>query len=97
TAIIYIIFFFPYVLAMLFANMMDIVDWVILRPIYFFYIKKGGEEEFSWNKDFVFHSLIAKFRNKLLFWLPNWRFKRYGIIPELLIITILLTFIIIFI
>jgi hypothetical protein len=94
TAIISIMFFFPYVLGMLFANLMDVVDWVILRPIY---RKKVGEDEFSWNKDFIFHSLITKFRNKLLFWLPNWRFKKYGIIPELIIISGFLIFIIILI
>ncbi|MFW9937073.1 MAG: hypothetical protein ACFFD5_05450 [Candidatus Thorarchaeota archaeon] len=94
TAIICIIFFFPYVLGMLFANMMDIVDWVIMRPIY---RKKVGQEEFDWNKNFIFHELIAKFRDKLLFWLPNWRFKKYGIIPELIIITGFLILIIILI
>lgn len=92
TAIISIIFFFPYVLGMLFANMMDIVDWVILRPIY---RKKVGQEEFDWNKNFVFHELIKKFREKLLFWLPDWRFKKYGIIPELIIISGFSIFIII--
>ena len=94
TAIIAIIFFFPYVLGMLFANMMDIVDWVILRPIY---RKKVSPEEFDWNKNFVFHDLIAKFREKLLFWLPNWRFKKFGIITELIIISGFLIFIIILI
>ena len=94
TAIIAIIFFFPYVLGMLFANMMDIVDWVILRPIY---RKKVNTEEFDWNKNFVFHDLIAKFREKLLFWLPNWRFKKFGIITELIIISGFLIFIIILI
>lgn len=94
TAIIAILFFFPYVLGMVFANMMDIVDWVILRPIY---RKKVGNEEFDWNKNFVFHELIKKFREKLLFWLPNWRYKKYGIIPELIIISGFLIFIIILI
>jgi hypothetical protein len=92
TAIISIIFFFPYVLGMLFANMMDIIDWLILRPIY---RKKVGQEEFDWNKNLGFHDLIAKFREKLLFWLPNWRYKKYGIITELIIISGFLIFIII--
>ena len=92
TAIIAIIFFFPYVLGMLFANMMDIIDWLILRPIY---RKKVGQEEFDWDKNLGFHDLIAKFREKLLFWLPNWRYKKYGIISELIIISGFLIFIII--
>ena len=85
---ILILFFLPYALGMLFANLIDIIDWLILRE---FYRIKFKNEEREWNKNYIFHNIIEKIRKYTLFWLPNWNFKRKGIIPEIIIIFILLT------
>lgn len=90
--ILILIFFIPYILGMILANFVDIIDWLILRPIHRRNIKK---ENYKWDNNYLFHTSIAKFRTKCLFWLPDWRYKKFAIIPEIIIMTILLIFIII--
>ncbi len=86
--IILIIFFIPYWLGMLFAKIVDIWDWIILRPIQ--NKKKKKNPESKWMEKYFFHPIIDKIRKRTLFWLPNWNFKRKGIIPEIIIILFLL-------
>ena len=77
-----IVLFFPYTLGMLFANLIDIIDWLILRE---FYRIKFKNEERDWNKNYFFHNIIEKIRKYTLFWLPNWNYEKKAIIPEILI------------
>ncbi|MHA1679161.1 MAG: hypothetical protein ACTSW3_10395 [Promethearchaeota archaeon] len=88
----WIFFFIPFWLGMLFANGMDIWDWLIFRPI----VKKRikNEKEKTDKKEYFFHVGVDYLRKILLFWLPNWNYKRYAIIPELVVICGLLIFII---
>ena len=79
--------FWFYFLGGFFAILVDIVDWGILRPIQ--YKKKELDSKSIWEEGYYFHKLIAKFREKTLFWLPNWNYKRKGIIPEIIVITAL--------
>jgi len=89
--IILIIFFIPYWLGMLFAKIVDIWDWFILRPIQ--NRKKKKNPESKWMEKYFFHPTIDKIRKKTLFWLPNWNYERKGIIPEIIIIFFLLVII----
>lgn len=84
---IIIILFLPYVIGMLFANLVDIIDWVILRNIH---TRKFKDEEKDWGKNYFFHSIIAKIREKALFWLPNWIYEKKAIISEIIIDIILI-------
>jgi len=90
-SIILLVLFIPYILGMILANIVDIIDWGILRPIH---RRKDEKENYNWNKNYVFHTIIAKIRKKFLFWLPNWKYKKFGIIPEILIMIILFILII---
>jgi hypothetical protein len=80
---IIVLLFLPYVIGMLFANLVDIIDWLILRKIHRLKFKN---EEKDWNKDYFFHKIIAKIREKALFWLPNWNYEKKAVISEILII-----------
>jgi len=74
--------FLFYLLGAIFANFVDIWDWLILRPTQ---RKKQKENpESNWGEKFFIHPLIDKFRDKTLFWLPNWNYERKGIIPEII-------------
>ena len=73
---------------MVFANIMDIWDWFILRPIQNRKIKKNLESE--WMDKYYFHRIVDWFREKFLGWLPEWNYKRAGILFEVLLITVLI-------
>lgn len=84
---ILILFFLPYAIGMLFANLVDIIDWLILRPLHRIKFKT---EELDWTKNYFFHNFIAKIRKYTLFWLPNWTYEKKAIIPEIIINVILI-------
>jgi hypothetical protein len=87
-------FFIPYWLGLLSANLVDIWDWLILRNIQNFKSKsEDAKPEEKWGEKFFIHPLIDKFRAKLFFWLPNWNYKKRGVIPELILISALWTII----
>ncbi|MFX1600059.1 MAG: hypothetical protein ACFFB6_05630 [Promethearchaeota archaeon] len=79
---ILILLFLPYILGMLFANFIDIIDWLILRQIYRIRLKN---EDLDWTKNFFFHNIVAIIRKYTLFWLPDWRYEKKGVISEIII------------
>jgi len=83
-----IIFMIPFWLAMLLANIMDIWDWFILRPIQKRKIQNNIESK--WGDKYYFHRFIDWFRAKFLGWLPKWNYKRAGIIFEIILIIALI-------
>ena len=84
-----IIFFaIPYWLGMVFANLIDIWDWFILRPIQKRKIKRNIESK--WMDKYYLHKIVDRFRDKFLGWLPKWNYKRAGILFEILLIVILI-------
>ncbi|TXT61549.1 MAG: membrane protein of unknown function [Promethearchaeota archaeon] len=85
-------FLIPYWLGELSANLVDIWDWLILRNYENW--KKKRDPDFKFKHNYYIHHYIDKFREKLFCWLPNWNYEKKGIIPEILIIFLLLTFII---
>lgn len=85
--VIAIIFFIPFWLVILSVNLPDIIDWFILRPIQNRKKRKNPGSEL--DKNYFFHHIADWIRNKFFFWLPDLTYKRYGVITELLIITLL--------
>jgi energy-coupling factor transporter transmembrane protein EcfT len=79
-----IIFAIPFWLAMIFANIMDLWDWFILRPIQ--KKKRRKNPEYSWGNNLYFHTIVDWFRDKFLFWLPKWNYKKSGVLLEIIII-----------
>ncbi len=79
---ILILLFYPFILGILCANLVDLIDWVILRLLYTRMIKK---EKINWRYNHIFHSIIAKIRKKTLFWLPNLTYNKKATISEILI------------
>ncbi|NVM37624.1 MAG: hypothetical protein HWN81_18665 [Candidatus Lokiarchaeota archaeon] len=77
-----IILFFPYYLGMLFANLPDIWDWVIVRRIQ---KRRNINGEIDYHHNNFFHRIVDKIREKTLFWLPNWIYEKKAVIPEILI------------
>jgi hypothetical protein len=71
-----------------FSILMDIVDWGILRPIQ---TKKKKDNKSYWEQGHFFHAFKDKFQNNVppFTWLPNWNYEKKGVIPELIIITVL--------
>ena len=90
-----IIFFIPFWLGMLFVNIPDIIDWFIIRPIR--NRKKRKNSESNVKNVYSLHQISDWIRKKLLFWLPDLTYKKYGVITELIIIGILSYFICLFI
>jgi hypothetical protein len=68
-----------FALGMLFANLVDIWDWLILRNV------AHRRKEPEWGKRFYLHPIVDKIRSKFCFWLPNWNHNRFGIFPELIL------------
>jgi hypothetical protein len=85
--IVTIIFLIPFWLAILFVNIPDIIDWLIIRPIQ--KRKRKRNQDISGEKDYQLHQIADWIRNKLFFWLPDLTYKRVGIITELVTIGIL--------
>jgi len=69
----------PFWLGILFANIIDIADWCIIRPI----LNKKRKDE---SKKYYFHRIVDATRIKLFYWLPKWNYKKRGILIEILII-----------
>ena len=88
-----VIFIIPFWLGLLCANLFDLWDWFILRPIQ--KKKKKKVPETKWGEKYYFHRIIDATRNKLFYWLPKWNYKKGGILIEIIIIIILTIFIII--
>ncbi|MFX1385012.1 MAG: hypothetical protein ACFFBP_21490 [Promethearchaeota archaeon] len=74
---------YPYYLGMIFANLPDIWDWTIVRRIQ---KRRNKNGEIDYHHNNFFHRIIDKIREKTLFWLPNWNYKKFGVIPEIFII-----------
>ncbi len=87
-----VIFVIPFWLGLLCANLFDLWDWFILRPIQ--NKKKKNVPETKWGEKYYFHRIIDATRNKLFYWLPKWNYKKGGILIEISIIIILTIFII---
>ena len=83
----FFIFMIPYWLGMLFANIIDIWDWFILRPIQKRIRKKSPESK--WGDKYYLHWTVDWVRDKLFFWLPVRNYKKSGILIEIFIIIIL--------
>lgn len=86
-----IVFIVPFWLGMLFANFVDIWDWLILRPLQ--NRKKKSNPDVTWGNNLYIHKVIDKFRDKTLFWLPNLNYNKKGVIPEIILICLLLVLI----
>jgi hypothetical protein len=81
-----VVFFIPFGIVMFAVNLPDIVDWFILRPIQ--KRKKRKELEQKEGTRYFFHHLADFIRNKVFFWLPDLTYKRYGIITELVLVSL---------
>lgn len=88
------IFILEFWIGMLFANLVDIWDWLIIRNIQTYKKKKNPDS--NWCQGCYMHPIADKIRNKLFFFLPNLNYKHVGIIPEIILITILSIFIVFF-
>jgi len=71
--------FWFFLLGTIAANAVDIWDWLILRPI------QNPEAKF-WGEKLYIHPTIDWIRDHLFGWLPNWNYKKKGIIPEIITI-----------
>ena len=80
------VIFFSYIIGIIFANLSDIVDWLILRPLH---ERKEKYEGIDWEKNYFFHNIIARFREKTLFWLPDWKANKKAVISEIILTVIL--------
>jgi hypothetical protein len=79
-----IIFIVPFWLAILFANLIDITDWFILRPIR---KRRAKSQEDASKQDLWYaHEQADWIREKLFFWLPDWKYKYAGVSIEIIII-----------
>ena len=77
-SIVLLVFFIvDYWWAIIAANLPDLIDWLILRPIF--------------KKKPVMHPIADKIRNFLFKKTPNWNHKRWTIVIEFGIIGVLLT------
>jgi hypothetical protein len=82
-----VFFLLPYWLSVVFANIIDLWDWMILRPIQ--KKKKAKNPVSNWGDKYYFHRMVDWTRDKLFFWLPQRSYKRSGVIIELIIICVL--------
>nr|MDO8086547.1 hypothetical protein [Candidatus Sigynarchaeum springense] len=79
-----IVFWVPYFWGGFFACTVDIVDWGITRPVCT--LKKVHlPEDTAFYPRYFFHYWIRRFQLKCLSFLPDWKEKRRGIVPELAI------------
>ena len=78
-----IVFIVPYWLSLISANIHDIWDWYILRPIQRRRERKGLK---VWGKKLFFHRFVDWVRDNFFSWLPRWNYKKGGIIIEILVI-----------
>ncbi len=83
-AIVLIYFWKPYWLGMGAAVLIDIWDWGVIRGI------RKLKKDPLWAERYEIHPFIDKFRTKFFSWLPDWNEKRYGVVPEAILIILLL-------
>jgi hypothetical protein len=81
-----IIFIIPFWLSIISANIMDIWDWFIIRPIQ--KRKKRKKLEIGRKIPLYLHGSVDWVRKNLFFWLPRWNYKKGGIIVEIGVIFI---------
>ena len=81
-----VIFIIPYWLSILFANIIDLWDWHILRPIQKRIKSKNPDSK--WGDKYYMHQIVDWVRLKLFNWLPNRRYKKSGIVIEISIIIV---------
>jgi len=86
------IFVIPFWLGLLMANIIDLWDWFILRPLQ--NRKRKKVPETNWGEKYYFHRIVDATRNKLFYWLPKWNYKKAGILIEISIIVVLVLLII---
>ena len=89
-----IFLFFPYYLGMLFANLPDIWDWVIIRRIQ---KRRNKNGKIDYHHNNFFHRMVDIIREKTLFWLPDWIYEKKAVIVEIIIIIALIIGIIVLI
>jgi hypothetical protein len=89
-----IIFLELFWLGLLFANIFDIWDWLILRMIQ--KIKKKRDPASNWGDFLRFHNIVDNFRDTFFSWLPRRENKKSGVFIEIsfvIIFTIIILFI----
>lgn len=86
TIVVLVVFWGNYWVAILSAVLVDLYDWVALRGIRA--IKKNPE----WGKGWQIHEIIDRIRERWFTWMPDWNYKRRGIIPEIIIVVVFLIF-----
>lgn len=78
-----------FLIGVIFANLVDILDWMIIRP----YVSKHLDQvkEKYKEKPFIFHKYIDFIRDKVppFKWFPNWNHEKKGVIIEIATITTL--------
>ncbi len=79
-----VVFWVPYFWGMLFAYIVDVIDWGITRPICALKKVQLPEDPAFYPRYFI-HYWIGRFRTKTFPFLPDWKEERYGIVPELAI------------
>lgn len=80
--------FFFFLLGAIAANLVDIWDWMILRPKHNKFQSEHPEEKF-WGENLYLHSVADWLREKPFFWLPNLNEDKRGVLGEILTISIL--------
>lgn len=75
--IIIFLFFWKYWLGMLFAILPDLWDWYTLRNI------ASRKHQPKWGEKYYLHPIGDKLLSSFFKWIPNRRYKRIGILPEL--------------
>lgn len=81
-----ILFIIPFWLSIIAANIMDIWDWCIVRPLQ--RRKKRKNPESNWGDNLYIHGPVDWMRRNLFSWLPQRRYKKAGIIVEIIVIFI---------
>ena len=77
-------YFLTYYYILICSILIDIYDWGVIR---------GGrklKKDPTWLEGYEIHPLIDKFRTKFFSWLPDWNEKRYGVVPEAILISLML-------
>jgi hypothetical protein len=82
--VVAIVFWVPYFWGMFACIVVDIVDWGILRPICALRKVQLPEDPAFFPRYFI-HYWIWRFRMKVFPFLPDWKEKHRGIVPEILI------------
>jgi len=87
-----VVFVIPFWLGLIMANIIDLWDWFILRPLQ--NRKRKKVPETNWGEKYYFHRIVDATRNKLFYWLPKWNYKKAGILIEISIIVVLVLLVI---